>query len=63
VATVYRPAPKAKRYRFRLTEPKLRHLPAGRYRVEVRAGRSRSVLGPPSNRTISVRALRGVAAG
>ena len=56
------PAPHAKRYRFRLTERKLRHLSAGRYRVEVRAGRSRSVLGPPSNRTISVRAVQGPAA-
>jgi len=63
VATVFRPAPQAKRYRFRLTERKLRHLSAGRYRVEVRAGRSRSVLGPPSNRTITVRAARGPAAG
>ena len=42
---------------------KLRHLPPGRYRVEVRAGRSRTVLGPPSERTITVRAARGPAAG
>jgi len=56
VATVYRSTPKAKRYRFRLTEPKLRRLQAGRYRIEVRAGKSRSALGPASNRTVRVRA-------
>jgi hypothetical protein len=63
VATVYRPAPVAKRYRFRLTEPKLRHLPAGRYRVEVRAGRSRTVLGPAAARTVKVAAARAAKAG
>jgi Ca2+-binding RTX toxin-like protein len=59
VATVYRPAPKAKRYRFRLTEPKLRRLQPGRYRIEVRAGRSRAVLGPAVNRSVSVRTATG----
>ena len=63
VATVYRPAPVAKRYRFRLTEPKLRRLPAGRYRVEVRAGRSRTVLGPATARTVKVAAARAAKAG
>jgi hypothetical protein len=63
VATVYRPAPKAKRYRFRLTEPKLRRLPAGRYRVEVRAGRSRTVLGPASARAVKIAARAAQAGG
>jgi hypothetical protein len=60
---VYRPAPVARRYRFRLTEPKLRRLAAGRYRIEVRAGRSRTVLGPASTRTVKVAAARGAKAG
>jgi hypothetical protein len=63
VATVYRPAPVAKRYRFRLTEPKLRRLPAGRYRVEIRAGRSRTVLGPASARAVKIAARAAQAGG
>jgi len=59
VATVYRPATKAKRYRFRLTEPKLRRLQPARYRIEVRAGRSKAVLGPAVNRTLTVGAAQG----
>jgi Ca2+-binding RTX toxin-like protein len=59
VGTVYRATPKARRYRFRLTEPKLRGLPPGRYRVEVRAGRNRSALGPASNRTVLVPKAKG----
>jgi hypothetical protein len=54
IATVYRSTPKAKRYTFRLTENKLRHLEPGRYRVEVRAGKSRAALGPATARGITV---------
>ena len=63
VATVFRATPKAKRYRFRLTERKLRRLQPGRYRIELRAGRSRAVLGAPSNRTVQVRRATGGARG
>ena len=38
IATVYRKAPKAKRYVFRLTEKPFRHLKPGRYLVQVRVG-------------------------
>ena len=58
LATVYRKTPSAKRYTFRLTEPALRNLKAGRYQVEVRVGTSPKRLGPALGRseTISVRA-------
>jgi len=49
--------------RFRLTEPKLRRLAAGRYRVEVRAGRSRTVLGPAATRTVKVAAAKAAKTG
>jgi hypothetical protein len=55
VATVYRATPKAKTYRFRLKERKLRTLKPGRYVVEIRAGKSRTSLGTASTRTIVVR--------
>ena len=41
IATVYRKAPKAKRYVFRLTDKPFRHLKPGRYLVQVRVGASR----------------------
>ncbi|HEX2103942.1 MAG TPA: peroxidase family protein [Solirubrobacteraceae bacterium] len=56
VATAYRRTPQAKRYRFRLTERKLRNLRPGRYRIEVRAGRDRSKLGPVAMRSVTVKA-------
>ena len=54
VATVFRAAPKAKRYVFRLTEKPMRNLKPGRYLIEVRVGASRKALGPASVRTITV---------
>jgi hypothetical protein len=51
---VFRRAPLAKRYVFRLTEKPLRHLKAGRYAIKVRVGASRTSLGPASVRTITV---------
>jgi len=55
VATVYRATPKAKTYRFRLKERKLRSLKPGRYVVEIRAGASRNRLGAATTRTMVVR--------
>jgi hypothetical protein len=55
VATVYRATPKAKTYRFRLKERKLRTLKPGRYVVEIRAGASRNRLGAATTRTMVVR--------
>jgi hypothetical protein len=55
IATVYRKTTKAKRYVFRLTEKPFRHLKAGRYLVSVRVGPSRTVLGPATNRQITVK--------
>jgi hypothetical protein len=55
VATVYRATPKAKTYRFKLRERKLRGLKPGRYVVEIRAGKSRTSLGTATTRTIVVR--------
>jgi Ca2+-binding RTX toxin-like protein len=54
IATVYRATPEARRYMFRLTEKKLRRLTPGRYRVELRVGRTRGALGPASTRTVTV---------
>jgi hypothetical protein len=54
IATVYRNTPAPKRYTFRLTEGKLRHLKPGRYRIEVRAGRTRASLGPATARTLRI---------
>jgi hypothetical protein len=54
VASVYRSTTKAKRYTFRLTEKRLRHLKPGRYLVEVRTGKSRAALGPATARTVTV---------
>ncbi|MEA2246721.1 MAG: hypothetical protein QOH46_1250, partial [Solirubrobacteraceae bacterium] len=58
IATVFRKAPKAQRYVFRLTEKPLRHLKPGRYLVEVRVGATRKALGAPSVRTVTVRKAR-----
>jgi Ca2+-binding RTX toxin-like protein len=55
VATVYRTTHTAKRYVFRLTEKKLRHLKPGRYLVEVRVGTSRAKLGPAKFRTVTIK--------
>jgi hypothetical protein len=55
VATVFKRTPKAKTYRFRLTDGKLRHLKPGRYVVEVRAGSSRTRLGKAKVRAFVVR--------
>ena len=55
VATVFRATPKAKTYRFRLGERKLRGLRPGRYVVEIRAGIGRRNLGVPVTRTVVVR--------
>jgi hypothetical protein len=52
IATVFRTAPRANRYRFRLTEHALRNLKPGRYEVVVRVGPSRSELGRPVTRAI-----------
>jgi hypothetical protein len=54
IATVYRRAPKAKRYVFRLTERPFRHLKPGRYLVQVRVGTSRTALGPAASRQITI---------
>ena len=59
VATVYRRTPSAKRYTFRLTEPALRNLKAGRYQVEVRIGTSPSRLGPVMTGTVTVKGTKG----
>ena len=58
IATVYRKAPKAKRYVFRLTEKPFRHLKPGRYLVQVRVGASRTALGPAASRQITIRKAR-----
>ncbi len=58
VATVYRKAPKAKRYVFRLTEKPFRHLKPGRYLVQVRVGASRTALGPAASRQLTIRKVR-----
>jgi hypothetical protein len=58
VATVYRSVTHARRYRFRLTEKRLRSLKPGRYVLEVRVGRTRQSLGPATARTITVRKAR-----
>jgi Ca2+-binding RTX toxin-like protein len=63
VATVVRRAPKAGRYRFRLTERALRHLKPGRYLVEVRVGSSARRLGPAAVRTVVVGRRAAVKAG
>jgi hypothetical protein len=55
VGTAFRRTPNAKRYRFRLTEPKLRSLKPGRYLVEVRAGSSRAKLGPATTRSVTMK--------
>ncbi|MCW2956047.1 MAG: hypothetical protein JWO69_916, partial [Thermoleophilia bacterium] len=58
VTRVMRSTPKAKRYTFRLTERKLKHLKPGRYTIEVRVGRDRAHLGPAVRRTLTIRAAR-----
>jgi Ca2+-binding RTX toxin-like protein len=61
VATVYRKAPKAKRYVFRLTEKPFRHLAPGRYLVQVRVGPSRTALGPAASRQLTIDKRSGTA--
>ena len=58
IASVYRKAPKGKRYTFRLTERKLRRLKPGRYLIEVRVAKSRSELGPVTKRILTVKAAK-----
>jgi Ca2+-binding RTX toxin-like protein len=58
IGTVYRKAPKAKRYVFRLTEKPFRHLKPGRYLVQVRVGKSRTALGPATSRQVTVKRTR-----
>ena len=58
IASVYRKAPKAKRYTFRLTECKLRRLKPGRYLIEIRVGKSRAELGPVTKRILTSRRPR-----
>ena len=55
VVPVAAATPKAKTYRFRLGERKLRGLRPGRYIVEIRAGIGRRNLGVPVTRTVVVR--------
>ncbi len=58
VARVFRAAPTAKRYVFRLTESALRHLKPGRYLIEIRVGATRADLGPATTRTVTIRGHR-----
>ena len=55
VATVFRKAKRSGRQTFALRSGKLARLRNGRYRIEVRAGASRSDLGPATNRLVTVR--------
>ena len=55
IATVFKSTKQAKTYRFQLKGGKLRSLKAGRYVVEVRAGKSRTRLGKAKSRTFVVR--------
>jgi hypothetical protein len=58
IATVFRKAPTAKRYVFRLTEKPFRHLKPGRYLIEVRVGASRTALGPATSRQVTITRTR-----
>jgi Ca2+-binding RTX toxin-like protein len=62
IATVFRTVSQGRRVTFRLTEKPLRNLRAGRYRVEVRVGRSRGDLGPATTREVTVRSSRATSA-
>jgi hypothetical protein len=55
VATVFKRTPKAKTYRFKLKDGKLRRLKPGRYVMEVRAGTSRMRLGKAKVKAFVVR--------
>jgi hypothetical protein len=55
VATVFKRTPKARTYRFKLKDGKLRRLKPGRYVVEVRAGTSRTRLGKAKAKAFVVR--------
>jgi hypothetical protein len=46
IATVHHSTPTGGEYRFRLREPELRRLSAGKYRVAVRVGATPETLGP-----------------
>ena len=52
---MFKSTKKAKTYRFQLKGGKLSSLKAGRYVVEVRAGKSRTRLGKAKSRTFVVR--------
>jgi Ca2+-binding RTX toxin-like protein len=62
IGTVYRKAPKAKRYVFQLTEKPFRNLKPGRYLVQVRVGTSRTTLGPATSRQVTIRKGRTTSA-
>jgi hypothetical protein len=55
VATVWQSTPKAKTYRLRLKDRKVRSLRPGRYVVEVRGGATKKKLGAPKTRTFQVK--------
>ena len=55
VATVYRTVQGGRRHTFRLRDKPLRKLAPGRYVVEVRAGTSRTDLGPATRRTVTIK--------
>jgi hypothetical protein len=55
IATTWHATPKAKTYRVRIKDRKVRSLRPGRYVVEVRGGLSRKTLGRPTTRTFKVK--------
>jgi hypothetical protein len=55
VATAWQSTPKAKTYRLRLKDRKVRSLRPGRYVVEVRGGASRKQLGQPKTKVFVVK--------
>ena len=58
LATVFRTTTQGKRYVFRLTGKRFRHLKPGRYLVSVRVGASRATLGPAVTRELTVKRTR-----
>jgi hypothetical protein len=62
IATVFRTVAAGRRVTFRLTEKPLRRLRPGRYRIEVRVGRSRTDLGPATTREVTVKSSRATSA-
>jgi hypothetical protein len=55
IGTAYRSVPGGGRRSFRLTERALRRLKPGRYVVEIRAGASRTSLGAPATRAVTLK--------